>query len=545
MTDAAPETADKPKSVAGQLDELFAPWNRSDAPGLSVIAVKDGKPIYRRGFGMASLESRVAIGPTTKLRIGSTSKHFCALLALLLQEEGKLDLDAPIRTYIPELTGPGGEPSLRLLLQHRGGSRCYLDVGMISRGFALAPEGEALKVQARQTGRNFGPGEAMIYNNGGYHLVSIAIARVGGAPYEEQVKARLFDPLGMQDTISLPSDHIILPGMATLHVPSATGGWRRGLFPSQEVRGEGAIVSTAEDMGKWMAHLRTRDRFGSKETWRQLTEPPVYADGSKGMYALGLMIDSYRGLKTIHHAGGVFGGSSQMLTFPDHGLDINIMANGAAGANPVRLAEQVADIVLADHVGAETAKTETQGHEHLLGRWWSPETGVSYDFIDEAGELKLGLCGMPQGTRLEKDENGVLATPGHSIGPVRVDPAEAANGAVTVSFGGRSATYRKIEQAEAPAADFAAAVEGVYASPESGSTIEILRDGDKLKARFGDPYGRIEVDLHQLGEEVAGTAAMGTDAMHFAVLSFDRAGDGFGGFRLNSMRTRGLAFNRV
>src|SRR5580700_367029 len=117
------------KSVGEQLDALFAPWNRTDEPGLVVGVVKDGALIYRRGFGMASLEHAVANTPKTRMRIGSTSKHFTCLLALLLAEEGKLDVDAAIPTYIPELTGPGGDPTLRQLMQHRGGSRCYLDIG--------------------------------------------------------------------------------------------------------------------------------------------------------------------------------------------------------------------------------------------------------------------------------------------------------------------------------------------------------------------------------------------------------------------------------
>ena len=78
------------------------------------------------------------------MRIGSTSKHFTCLLALLLAEDGKLDIDAPIRTYIPELTGPGGEPTLRQLMQHRGGSRCYLDIGFIGHGMSVPPAGRAL-----------------------------------------------------------------------------------------------------------------------------------------------------------------------------------------------------------------------------------------------------------------------------------------------------------------------------------------------------------------------------------------------------------------
>ena len=193
-------------SVTDRLDTLFAPWARTDEPGLVAGVVKDGRLIYRRAFGMASLEHAVANTPTTRMRIGSISKHFTCLLALLLAEESKLDLDQPIRAYIPELAGPGGDPTPRQLMQHRGGSRCYLDLGFIGHGFSLPPLGTVLKAQARQQGRNFAPGEAMIYNNGGYNLVSIAIERVGGAPFEDQLKARLFDVVGMPDTASVPTD---------------------------------------------------------------------------------------------------------------------------------------------------------------------------------------------------------------------------------------------------------------------------------------------------------------------------------------------------
>ncbi|WP_245644022.1 serine hydrolase domain-containing protein, partial [Paraburkholderia oxyphila] len=212
----------------GAIDAVFSAFNRSDAPGLVVGVALHGQVLYRRGFGLASLEHGVVNTPATRLRIGSTSKHFTALLALLLAEEGKLDLDASIRTYIPELTGPGGEPSLRQLLQHRGGSRCYLDLGFLFHAMAVPQQGTALATQVRQTGRNFVPGEAMIYNNGGYHLVSIAIERVGGDAFESQLKSRLFDPLRMADTASVPSDYVIVPGIATMHMPAADGGWRRG-----------------------------------------------------------------------------------------------------------------------------------------------------------------------------------------------------------------------------------------------------------------------------------------------------------------------------
>src|SRR6185312_13885964 len=213
------------------------------------------------------------------------------------------------------------------LMQHRGGSRCYLDLGFIGHGMNAPPLGRALAMQVRQQGRNFAPGSAMIYNNGGYHLTSIAIERVGGAPFEAQLKARLFDVVGMPDTVSLPTDHAITPGVATMHTPSRDG-WRRGLFPSDEVRGEGAIVSTVDDMLRWTAHLRARNRFGSTATWGAMTERPRYDDGSLGDYALGLLVGDYRGRPIVHHSGGVIGGTAQMLTFPDDGLDVVILANG-------------------------------------------------------------------------------------------------------------------------------------------------------------------------------------------------------------------------
>ena len=90
-------TAAPAKTLTERLDALFAPWDRTDEPGLVVGVAKDGEVTYRRGFGMASLETALANTPKTRMRIGSISKHFTCLLALLLAEDGKLDLDQPIR----------------------------------------------------------------------------------------------------------------------------------------------------------------------------------------------------------------------------------------------------------------------------------------------------------------------------------------------------------------------------------------------------------------------------------------------------------------
>jgi len=542
MAAETPIAAPAGKTIDEQLDALFAPWNRSDEPGLAIGVAKDGAVVYRRGFGMASLETAVANTPKTRMRIGSTSKHFTSLLALLLAEEGKLDLDQPIRTFIPELTGPGGDPTPRQLLQHRGGSRCYLDIGFIGHGMSVPPLGRALAVQVRQTGRNFEPGAAMIYNNGGYHLVSIAIERVGGAPFEAQLKQRLFDVVGMPDTASIPSDHDITAGVATMHIPGRDGRWRRGLFPSDEVRGEGAIVSTVDDMLRWMAHLRTRDRFGSDKTWAELTALPRYSDGSLGVYALGLMRDEYRGLPILHHAGGVMGGTAQMLAFPEHGLDVIILANGARGADVVRLAQQVADVVLADHVGPETPTVAAEESKSLLGDYWSPDSRMIYSLVDEGSVLKLSIAKSPGGVALVRKDDGLLVCPAGGIGEIAL---RVRGEDLEVRFGPDTLVYRRLTDGSGDAAAFAAAAQGRYRSDDADTLAAIDRAGEALTLTLSDGLGQVSAPLIVLSPTVGFSKPKGAMNVFRATLSLDLEGDRASGFQLSTSRTRNLVFRRL
>ncbi|HWF78429.1 MAG TPA: serine hydrolase domain-containing protein [Caulobacteraceae bacterium] len=529
------------KTVSEQLDALFAPWNRTDEPGLAVGVAKDGEVVYRRGFGMASLETAVAITPKTRMRIGSTSKHFTCLLALLLAEEGKLDLDQPVRTYIPELTGPGGEPTLRQLMQHRGGSRCYLDLGFIGHGMNAPPLGRALAMQVRQQGRNFAPGSAMIYNNGGYHLTSIAIERVGGAPFEAQLKARLFDVVGMPDTVSLPTDHAITPGVATMHTPSRDG-WRRGLFPSDEVRGEGAIVSTVDDMLRWTAHLRARNRFGSTATWAAMTERPRYDDGSLGSYALGLMVGDYRGRPIVHHSGGVIGGTAQMLTFPDDGVDVMILANGARAADVVRLAQQAADIVLAGRLGPETPTVPAEAHKPLVGDYWSPESRMIYSLMDDGGVLKLGMAKSAVGVPLVSGADGALVCPAGGIGEVAVKPDGER---LQIRFGAETLAYERLSPLDGDADAFAAAAAGRYVSDDADTVATIAPDGERLVLTLSDGFGKTAAPLTALSPSVAYSRPPGAMSVFRTTISLDVEGGHATGFRLNTPRTRNLVFTRT
>ena len=530
--------ADNSTDVIKGLDALFAPWNRTDAPGLVVGVAHRGEVLYRRGFGMASLEQAAANAPHTRMRIGSTTKHFTCLAALLLAEEGKLDIDAGVRTYIPELPPLAGDPTLRQLMSHTGGYRCYLDVSMLSNGSTILPKGASLDYMTRQNAANFAPGEEMIYCNGGYLLISIAIERVSGLGLRAFLDERILKPMGMVDTALVPSDLEILAGAATLHVVTPEG-IRRGIFPSEEVLGEGGMVSTIDDMLTWLEHLRKPKNLGGTDTWRQMMPRAGYNSGAGGNYCLGLMRNSYRGLDTVHHAGGVFGGASQMLTVPDHELAIIIMPN-RSDVSPPELADRVVDIVLAAHLGPAPTFLDVETGKALLGRYFSLRTRVLYSISkNEAG---FGLrINNNQGRPLpiRPADGKLIADPG-SMSAITISGADLAAEeppeSLVFSVAGKSDDYLRLSDTAPPAAGLA----GDYENIDTDSRARITLEDGGLVMEVAGRRGRARYELKPLSDEVL----LFRSAPMSGCLVVERADGAVTGVEMNTARTRHLLFTR-
>jgi len=520
-TDFAPDTQ-------ARLDALFAPWNRADAPGL-IVGIRHGEHgEYRRAFGMASLETGVANALSTRMRIGSTSKHMLAALALTLEDEGLIDLDRPIGDYLPQLSAPNAEPTIRQLLQHRGGTRCHIDLGFIAHGMAAPPEGSAWEVLMRQTGRNFPPGSATCYNNGGYHLVSLALARLAGTPLSALLARKLFGPLSMSATSLEPSDHVMIRGAASLHLARQDCRWERGLFPSREMLGEGGVVSTIGDMLAWAAHVR--DGLGAR-----LLDLPIEADGSQGNYGLGLIAQTYRGISTFRHAGTVIGGSCEMVCAPQEALDVVILANGAPGASPSLLADQVVDIVLAPLVHPAAVPPPADAFAGWLGDYGSHETGMVYGLEEKGGDLHLRAAKYPAAWPLAAESDGWLTTGATGVSTIRVRPEQDS---IRLRFAGSEERLEKLSPAP-----FDPAIIGRYESAESGLTTVIEKSEHGFAVQFSDHWGISLFDLAPLGGPWLHIRSALDPTQFGASLWFPEGWSGH--FLLNSARTRGLAFDRV
>lgn len=543
--------------TAKNLDTLFQAWNRSDAPGLIVGVAHHGVPIYRRGFGLASVEHGTANTPQTKMRIGSTSKHFAALAILLLAEEGKLDIDTSVRAYLPELAGPAGEPTLRQLMHHSGGLRDPYDLPgiLLCGGFpSLISAGAGLELSQRFTSGNFAPGERMVYNNNGYHLLSKVVERLRELSLADALKQAIFDPLGMAGTSLLASDMTMTPGIASFHMPQADGSYRRGIYPSEELLGSGGMVSTIDDMLRWLAHLRGINRtLGSAASWQQMLEFPRYNSGAIGDYCLGLTREPYRGVEIVHHAGAVLGCTTQMLTVPEHALDIIVIFNRMDG-NASAMALKVVDTVLTDTVLAPIiSPVAAEAHEDVIGRWYSPASHrlfgiVSHPVEGQAPTLALAVHQQVMGILRTVDGGLRMSSPAHGAVEVRL-PAGAASRPEQLDFSdsGNLETFTRLPAAGPAVDDLAAELVGAYHYADFNRELSVVLDDGVLYLDLHPLYGKSRLQLEPLSTDLCGFKLCGSFPIPVPAvgsLAIERDHSGVTGLWLSSARTRNLHLKR-
>src|SRR5687768_2011783 len=185
-----------------KIDAVFSRWT-DETPGCAVGVSKDGKPILEKAYGMADLEHDVPNKPDTIFEAGSVSKQFTAAAVVLLAQDGKLSLDDPARTYVPELPDYGKPLTIRQMLQHTSGLRDWGEIAAIAgwpRTSRVHTHAHVLDIVSRQKSLNFPSGTQYSYSNTGYNLAAVIVSRVSGKSFQEFSQERLFKPLGMTRT---------------------------------------------------------------------------------------------------------------------------------------------------------------------------------------------------------------------------------------------------------------------------------------------------------------------------------------------------------
>lgn len=522
--------------VEAALDPLFAEFDRPDAPGLALGVARSGVPIYRRAFGCASVELPAALTPSMRMRIGSATKQFCCLVVMLLAEEGRLSIEDSPRRTLPELPGWAEAISLQQLMSHTSGMRDSLDLIVQFNGLSRAvPEGAQFALLTAQEDVNFRPGENWSYCNGGYVLLTEIIERICGQPLAVVLQQRVFGPVGMRDTMLRPLDTDLLANSATLHVPTLSGGFSRGVF-GPPMKGDGGIVSTVDDMLRWLAHMAA-PTVGDAASWQALRTPTVLANGACSGYGLGVFVSAYRGIRVLHHPGAVLGGASQILKAPDHDLDVVILTNRSGVIDPTALAKRILDRLIPD---AAPDPPVNRPVRLPPGAYYDAESGIA---------ISVTACGETTSTEVLASAVSFEAGAGAWVSSNVAYAAElralpdAEQGATDLELRqfGRHHRLAAVTAAKTEGWALAWGLEGTYACSPARVTATIRIDAETTTLHMAGPFGGVYYRLRPVTSSVWSCTTGNPLLPLGGILEFE---PDHAGFRFSSVRTRRLAFKR-
>jgi CubicO group peptidase (beta-lactamase class C family) len=534
-----------PDPDADRVDAVFGEWNHEDTPGCAVGVYRDGGMVLARGYGMADLERRVPITPQSVFDIGSTSKQFAAASILLLEQQGRLNLDDGVRTHVPELPEYSRPITIRHLLHHTSGLRDY--IGLLTLAGSdiddVTTADEALAMIARQRRLNFDPGDEHLYSNSGYFLLSIIVERVTGMSLRDYAREHIFAPLGMQRTHYLGSYDDIVPDRALAYAPRGDG-LRTDMSRWLQL-GDGAVFTTVEDLLAWDRNFYD-GAVGGDALVSALQVKGTLTGGEEIGYARGLRTGEYRGVRTVSHGGAWGGYRSELLRFPEHRFSVAVLCN-LASANPTRLARQVADIYLGDALvppaggsqppaaaAGAAPEVPVQVLLSLAGSYRDPVARVVRTIGFDDGALHLATAG-PRYPLIPRSETEFMVGGVPAEIAVTFTPAADGRPATMVwsADGGRPVTLERVDVVR-PGAGELAEYAGAYYSAELQATFAIEPAGSGLLLhRPGAQPQRLGPTLRD--EFTAGAL----------IVRFRRDAGRVDGFLLDLGRIRDLEFTRT
>jgi CubicO group peptidase (beta-lactamase class C family) len=334
-------------ALVARLDSLARAHIESGIiPGVSVAVVQDGEPLLVHGYGMVDLEWDV---PTpsdagASYEIGSVTKQFTAASVLLLAEDGKLDLDADMTEYL-DFDSQGHAVPVRRLLDHTSGIKSYTELPIFGELMTRKLPRDTLVHVVEREPFDFEPGTALIYNNSGYFLLGLIIEKVSGEKYEDFVRERLFEPIGMDDSYYCSEAEVRKRRAHGYDAVSPEKLIRARYLDQTWPYAAGSLCSTVADLVRWNEALHGGDVL-SAESYEAMTTPAPLEDGTPIRYAMGLSILNEGGHRLITHGGGINGFLSDGRYYPDDDLIVIVLQNATGPKGPGALGEALAEAVL-------------------------------------------------------------------------------------------------------------------------------------------------------------------------------------------------------
>ena len=305
--------------TADDTDEfLRAEMRRQNIPGLSLVVVKRGEIIKSQGYGLANRQLQIAATPDTVYKIASVSKQFMATAIMVLAQDGRLNVDDPVRKYLTDAPAAWNDITIRHLLTHTAG---LVREPPGFDPFKTTSDIDLIRTAYREPLR-FKPGDSWEYSNTGYNILAEIIRLVSGRPWPDFIQTSVFKPAGM--TSSWPTN-------TTVSIANRAQGYVDNDALRDEpkwlaLRPGGGFLSTVLDLAKWDAALYT-DKVLTEASRRQMWTPVTLNNGKTYPYGFGWMLGNRNGHRYVQHSGGMPGTRANLSRFIDLELTIIMLMN--------------------------------------------------------------------------------------------------------------------------------------------------------------------------------------------------------------------------
>jgi len=397
-------------------------------PGLAIAVIQDGKVILSKGYGYRDAERSLPVTPRTLFAIGSISKSFTVTVLSTLVDQGKLDWDKPVRVSLPDFQLQDAvateQMTARDLVSHSSGLPRH---DAVWYGSSMTRRQMYERLRYLEPSKSFRGG--FQYNNLMFMTAGILASQIAGASWEELVRKRIFEPLGMARSNFSVNDSQKADDFALPYSPEKEKIKRIPFRNIDEVGPAGSINSSVEEMIRYVQLHIDNGRFGESQilTARsaermqtpQIVTPgtPEYEETGYRSYGLGLGISTYRGNKTVEHGGGIDGFSASLSFMPNKRMGMIILTNSGDAATAASIiTRNVYDRLLGldqvdwtDRARKQMAKAK-QATEEARKKDASTRkegTSLSHPIADFAGIYEHPAYGQ---VRIEVDGSGLKGT---------------------------------------------------------------------------------------------------------------------------------------
>ena len=383
---------------AAKIDELMRTYAGYRQFNGAVLVADGGRVVFKKGYGLANMEWNIPVETDTKFRLGSITKQFTAMLVLQLVQEGKVKLDGRVTDYLPDYRkDTGSRVTVHQLLNHTSGIPSYTGLPNFFKDVSRTPYSVPDFVKTYASGDlEFEPGSKFAYNNSGYFLLGAIVERVTGKPYEQVLRERILDPVGMKNT---GYDHFdtILPKRAAGYERTPGGYVNAPYLDMSLPYAAGSLYSTVEDLYLWDQALYN-DRLLSPQLREVMFKPGLnnYAYGwGVGKAPLG---PAGEPVEVVQHSGGINGFNTLLVRVPSK-RGLIVLLNNTGGTKLDEMARNIASILydrpyrapLRDVADALMATVTEKGVEAAVKQYRDLKATKSaeYDF----GEPQLNMLG--------------------------------------------------------------------------------------------------------------------------------------------------------